>query len=194
MVSNRRPDDGQQSEQRDMFEVRDAVPSQPDTDGRAEAELRVHSVRDESRRGESSPGPRDGERRRESPDGRFTKPELSRHEKLTRLSKTCDVCGYQFRVDKSKGWKNRCGECAPIMREAMIPCAGCGVRFRYARLHLVSSTFTPGKRGGKKIQLRYCNGCLSSLSAMFTKQQAVQGAAWKDAALDQREYVRMISR
>jgi hypothetical protein len=118
---------------------------------------------------------------------------LSRHEKLTRLSKTCDVCGYQFRVDKSKGWKNRCGECAPIMREAMIPCAGCGHEFKYSRLHLVSSSFTPGKRGGKKIQLRYCNGCLSSLSAMFTKQQEAQGAAWKDAALDQRQYVRMLS-
>ena len=81
-----------------------------------------------------------------------------------------------------------------MMREAKIPCAGCGNDYRYARLHLVTSMFTPAKRGGKKIKLRYCDQCLASLSAMFTKQERAQKEAWKDAALDQRAYVKMITK
>lgn len=106
--------------------------------------------------------------------------------------RSCDICGGRFRVDKKESWKGRCGECAPVMRDAMVTCPGCNRRYQFARMELVSVQVQPGKAGGKKFKIRYCQVCLGKVRARSSKLEEGQEAEFKRAADAQREFMRDI--
>ncbi len=71
----------------------------------------------------------------------------------------CKICGVdleQWGPDQ----RGSCPDCKRETRSAMIPCAGrCGRVYQMRFMDVANFVFTPGKKGGKKIKIYYCEEC-----------------------------------
>lgn len=76
------------------------------------------------------------------------------------------------------------------MREALLTCPGCNRKYPYARLELVSIQVQPGKQGGKKFKVRYCQQCISSVRVRSGKLEEAQTKEWDRAKGAQKEFMR----
>ena len=89
----------------------------------------------------------------------------------------CSTCGIDLNM-----WgpdrKGICPDCAEAKRSTIIPCAGrCKGSYQIRAMELLSMFFEPGKKGGKKVSLYYCQKCLgvarSRATSVVEKQQGL---------------------
>jgi hypothetical protein len=78
-----------------------------------------------------------------------------------RSRRPCKVCGAdlnQWGPDR----KGLCPSCAKARRDTVLECAGnCGEFYSLREMSVLSLRFEPGKTGGKKFTLYYCESCLA---------------------------------
>jgi DNA-directed RNA polymerase subunit RPC12/RpoP len=73
----------------------------------------------------------------------------------------CKVCGTDLNA-WGQDRKGTCPDCAAARRSTRAQCAGrCKKIFEIGRMEPVSITFTPGKKGGRKVTLYYCSTCIA---------------------------------
>jgi hypothetical protein len=62
----------------------------------------------------------------------------------------------------------------------------------HSKMQLVTVMVNPGKKGGRKFQIRYCALCTSAVSAHTSKIQVQQDRDWDKAATVQREEMKYL--